>query len=437
MKVLIRGADILTADSGHEFIEQGDIVLDTVSGRIEFVGERFGGAYDEVIYAYGKLVTPGFINTHTHLAMTVFRGYGEDMELNRWLREKIWPKEAQLTDEVVYAGSILGIYEMLRTGTTSFVDMYFHEDATIEAVRHTGIRAFITPGIVESDGWEKRVEFTEELMHRELPKNVEIHTSIHGLYTCGPEVVKAVSELARKEQAFIHIHLLEAPWERKAIEERHGPNFLRRYRDEYGWFEDIRVLAAHAVWLTEEEIGLIAGKKFSVAHCPQSNLKLVSGVAPVWDYIVAGVNVSLGTDGAASNNNLDMLEEARVAAMLGKWRAGDPTSMTAKHVFEMMTIKGAQALGKDDIGVIAVGKQADLVVWDVTSGPWWYPRWHDKDGYYAHLIYSAPALSVERVFVGSREVLKNGLLTGVNVDLYALFDKLVSKFYGGGEKGDN
>jgi len=434
MRVLIRGADILTAGS-QGLVVQGDILIDSSSGNIEYVGEHFDGLYDEVIYAYGKLVTPGLINTHTHLAMTVFRGYGEDMELSKWLSEKIWPKEAELTDDVVYAGSVLGIYEMLMTGTTSFVDMYFHEEATIEAIKHTGIRAFITPGIIESEGWERRVEFTVDLLNRKLPPNIEVHTSIHGLYTCGPEVVKAVSDLAKHENLFIHMHLLEAPWERQAIEEKHGSDFLKRYRDKYGWFDDIRILAAHGVWLTDEEIRLVAGKKFSIAHCPQSNLKLVSGVAPVWMYIESGVNVSVGTDGAASNNNLDMLEEVRVAAMLGKWRAGDPTAMPAKLAFEMMTVKGAKAVGRDDIGSLEIGKKADLVVWNVSSGPWWYPQWGTEDGYYAHLIYSASSLSVERVFISGEEVFRNGALLKLNLDVYGLFNKVVGQFYGGGDKG--
>ncbi len=430
MRTLLRGANILTADEKNPYLRGADIVIE--DDKIVYVGERKEHEnIDRIQYLHGFLITPGFINTHTHLAMTLFRGWGEDMELGKWLNEKIWPYEAKLTYEDVYYGSVAGIKEMLSTGTTSFVDMYFFENATIDAIHDIGIRAFITPGIIERDGWRERVDEVVALKNSIKSDLVEVHLSLHGFYTCGPEVVEYVIEKAKQTGSFIHIHLLEAPWERGAIEEKHGKDFIKKYY-EMGMFDKVHVLAAHGVWINDEELEVLGEGSFALAHCPQSNLKLVSGIAPIWKYMKEGMVVSIGTDGAASNNNLDLLEEIRTAGMLGKFKAGDPEALPARELFYMLTKYGAKAVRRDDLGIIAPGKKADRVVWDIGNVEW-LPMWDTEMGMYAHLIYSVHSkASVKRTWVAGREVYRDGHLS-VPVNYKKGFEESVRRIFGGEE----
>jgi len=261
---------------------------------------------------------------------------------------------------------------------------------------------------------------------------VEIHLSIHGLYTCGPEVVEYVIAKAKETGAFVHIHLLEAPWERDAIAEKHGSDFIKRYYD-MGLFKDVHVLAAHGVWIDEKEAELLASSQFALSHCPQSNLKLVSGIAPIWKYLQQGMTVSIGTDGAASNNNLDILEEIRTAGMLGKFKAGDPEAMPAKTLFYMLTKYGAEAIKRPDLGVLEEGNKADLVVWDIKNVEW-LPFWDSEEGMYAHLIYSVhSASSVKRVWVNGKEVYRDGRLMA-SLSYEKGFEESVKRIFGGEEQ---
>ncbi len=428
MRTLLRGAYVLTADESKPFIKDADILIE--NDAIVYIGERKEHEFvDRIQYLYGFLITPGFINTHTHLAMTLFRGWGEDMELGKWLNEKIWPYEARLTDEDVYYGSVVGIKEMLSTGTTAFVDMYFFEQATIDAVHDIGIRAFITPGIIEKEDWKDRVDQVVTLRNSIRSDYVEIHLSLHGLYTCGPDVVEYVIAKAKESKAWIHMHLLEAPWERDAITQKHGREFIKRYYD-MGMFKDVHVLAAHGVWISEEELEILAEGDFSLSHCPQSNLKLVSGIAPIDHYLKHGMNVSIGTDGAASNNNLDLLEEIRVAGMLGKYKAQNPEALPARELFYMLTKYGAQAVKRNDIGVLKEGNKADLVVWSIEREEW-LPNWDTEEGMYAHLIYSVHSkASVSRTWVGGREVYREGRLM-VDIPYLEGFSMSVERIFGG------
>ncbi len=428
MRTLLRGAYVLTADENKPMLKDADILIEDDS--IVYIGERKEHEFiDRVQYLYGYLITPGFINTHTHLAMTLFRGWGEDMELGKWLNEKIWPYEAKLTDEDVYYGSIVGIKEMLSTGTTAFVDMYFFEQATIDAVHDVGIRAFITPGVIEKEGWQDRIDQIVALRNTLRSDYVEVHLSLHGLYTCGPDVVDYVIEKAKETGAFVHVHLLEAPWERQSIEEKHGKDFIKKYYDK-GLFNDIHVIAAHGVWMSDEEVELLANANFALAHNPQSNLKLVSGIAPIWKYLQAGMTVSIGTDGAASNNNLDLIEEVRTAGMLGKYKAENPEALPSKELFYMLTRYGAKAVQRDDIGVLAEGNKADLVVWNIDNVEW-LPFWDTEEGMYAHIIYSVHAKSsVKRVWVAGKEVYRDGHLMA-DIPYIEGFRASVKRLFGG------
>ena len=428
MRILLRGASVLTADSKQPYITDADVLIE--NDEIVYVGKRIDHNHvDRIQYLYGYLITPGFINTHTHLAMTLFRGWGEDMELDKWLNEKIWPYEARLDEEAVYYGSVVGIKEMLSTGTTSFVDMYFFEDATIKAVHDIGIRAFITPGVIEKDGWRDRVDQIVDLRNSIQSNLVEIHLSLHGFYTCGPEVVNYVIEKAIETGMFIHIHLLEAPWERDAIVAKHGKDFIKRYYD-VGMFSNVHVIAAHGVWINDEELEILSNSRFALSHCPQSNLKLVSGIAPIWKFKNKGLNISIGTDGAASNNNLDIVEEVRTAGMLGKYKARDPKAMTAKELFFMITKYGAKSVLRDDLGVVAKGKKADIVVWNIENVEW-LPYWDTEEGMYAHIIYSVHSkASVRSVWVSGREVYREGNLIS-DIDYEQGFASSIERIYRG------
>ena len=405
MRILIqRAAVIARPDEG--IVPAADVVVEGKYFAGVFGPGEAQGEFDRVIDGEGKLLVPGFVNAHTHLAMTLFRGFAEDLPLRDWLEKKIWPAERKLTGEIVYWFSLLGLAEMIRTGTTAFADMYFFMEEVGRAVEEAGLRALLSYGIIAptSDRIEPELRKAEAFAREwngAADGRIRCALSPHAPYTCGPEVWREAVALAKELKLPLHTHLAETKHEVDGHRERHGKSPVQ-WLEELGVFA-VPVLAAHCVWVDEKDIDILAAHNVSVAHCPSSNLKLASGIAPAWAMIRGGVNLAIGTDGAASNNTLDMVREMRLAALLAKARAEDPRAMPAPEALSSATRRGAQALGwGKDLGAIAEGYVADCVLFDV--GAVHFVPGHDP---LADLVYTACGADVEMVMVGG-EILMEG-----------------------------
>jgi 5-methylthioadenosine/S-adenosylhomocysteine deaminase len=337
-------------------------------GTIAAIGAPGGlrpGAEDTRIAGDGKIAFPGLINAHTHAAMVLLRGLADDAPLDRWLRDHIWPVEARLTEDDVYWATALGLIEMLRGGTTQLADMYFHVDAVARAVRDVGLRATISYGIIADrlDGRGRaELDAAERLIeewHGAADDRIRCAVSPHAVYSCGAEVWEAAVALAGRYTVPIHTHLAETEKEVVDWTQTNGISPTRSL-ERYGALE-LPLLAAHCVHLGEDDIELLASRTTTAVHCPSSNAKLASGVAPVPALLRAGVNVALGTDGAASNNNLDLGREMRLALFLQKAVLGRVDALDAVQALSMATVNGARALDRRT-GTIAPGARADLVL---------------------------------------------------------------------------
>lgn len=403
--LLIKNAMIVTMDDDKNIIPRADILID--HGLIEKIGQLGDINVDpdmEVINGADKVAMPGLINGHTHAAMTLFRGYADDLALQEWLETKIWPREAHLTPEDVYWGSKLAIVEMIKGGTTCFADMYWHPDEVAKAVQESGIRASLCGVLVSTlptadDLLKQAVGFVE----RWQKKNGRITTMFgpHALYTCKMEHLQEIGMYARKLDVGIHIHLLETKDERKNIEEFAGlgPFQVLEKAD----LLDLPILAAHCVYIDDIEIDLVKSRPFHPVHNPGSNLKLASGIAPVPEYIEAGIPVCLGTDGAASNNNLDIFEEIRMAALIHKVDKSDPTVVSAYQALEMATRNGAVALGlKEQTGQIKEGMKADIILVGLKK-----PHLRPLHDVVAQLVYSASASDVVDTIIDGTVIMRD------------------------------
>jgi len=410
MSLLIRGAAVLTMEQGVRIMENGEIAVE--GPLITHVGPA-GSAppqnWERIIDGGGLLAMPGLVNCHTHAAMTLLRGYADDLPLMQWLTEKIWPVEEKLEGEDVYWGTLLCCLEMIRAGTTTFADMYFHMHHAARAVERAGLRASLCRGMIgAAPGAENALEYSRRFVrdwHGAAGGRITAMLGPHAPYTCPPDFLRRVIELAGELNVGIHIHLAETRSEIEEIGGKYGKTPVA-LMDDLGLFE-LPVLAAHCVHLTEEEIGILAAKHVGVAHNPESNMKLASGIAPVTALLAAGVTVGLGTDGAASNNNLDLWEEMRSAALLQKAVTGDPMALPAPAALSMATVNGAAALGLKDVGLLKPGYRADIILVDLQR-PHLYPR-HDLA---AHLVYAAHSADVHTVLVDGRILMeKRRILT--------------------------
>ncbi|MXV62682.1 amidohydrolase family protein [Natronorubrum sp. JWXQ-INN-674] len=403
----ITGGQVLLPDIT---VARADVLIDQDDGEILEIGDDLAGDVDETLDASDSLVTPGFVNGHCHVAMTLLRGYADDKSLDAWLQEDIWPTEAELTPEDVNLGAKLGLLEMIKSGTTAFADMYFMVPQIADAVEEAGLRARLGHGIVTvaSDDEEARADAREGLeVARELDGRADgrISTAFmpHSLTTVGAEYLDEFVPQAREIGVPIHYHANETANEVAPIVEERGVRPMA-YAAERGMVEPEDFIA-HGVHLDESEIALLAEAGTSVIHCPASNMKLASGMAPVQRMLDAGVTVGIGTDGAASNNDLSMLDEARDAAMIGKIAGEDASAVPAEAVVEMMTQGSADAIGLDT-GYLEEGAPADLAVIDLEQAHL-TPR-HDL---VSHLAYAAAAADVRhtvcdgQVLMRDREVL--------------------------------
>jgi 5-methylthioadenosine/S-adenosylhomocysteine deaminase len=410
MKILIKNCTVIPLQGRGIIWEQGEIAIEgniiVACGPKGTIGEE--ESFHKVIDRSGLVAIPGFVNTHTHSAMTLMRSYADDLPLMQWLSEKIWPMEEKLTGDAVYWGSMLSILEMVKSGTTTFADMYFYMNEVAKAVVTTGMRAVLSRGMIGvGPNGQFALEDSERFIREWHGKeNGRIMTMLgpHAPYTCPPEYLQKVMSLAEKLQVGIHIHLAETRDEIKQIRDQYHKTPVELVADE-GLF-NYPTIAAHCVHLTEGDIEILATKGVGVAHNPESNMKLASGIAPIPSLLKAGVKVGLGTDGAASNNNLDMLEEMRTAALLHKVSTQDPTVLSSYEALHMATLGGAEALGiSHQVGSIESGKKADIVLLDFNK-PHLYPR-HQ---FCAHLVYAAKASDVDTVIIDGKIILEEGRL---------------------------
>ncbi len=417
--LLIKNADwITTQNENRDVLRNASILIR--DGVIEEVGSTSVGSADVELDAKGKIALPGLINTHTHLSMTMFRGFADDMLLQDWLQKKIWPLEAKHTDETCYFGALLGSAEMIMSGTTTLVDMYFHMEAVAKAVGESGLRGFLSYGIVDQfDQAKARQErentrkFFENIQALENPR-IRFALGPHAPYTCSEETLLWAKDFAEKNGAIIHIHIAETRREQADFQKQHGMRVVE-YLDKIGALSK-NMLAAHCVWLTKSEVELLAKAGVSVAHCPVSNMKLASGgVAPLPEMFDRGIAVGLGTDGASSNNTLDMFETMKVCALLHKAHRWDPTVLNAQKVLDLATIGGARALGVErEIGSIEIGKRADIILIN-GKRPNMMPI-HGKDTVVSDLVYSVSSGNVDTTIVDGSVLMQDREIKTVNLD---------------------
>lgn len=415
-RLLIEGATVITLDGDNHIYSPGDIICE--GNCLIYVGPSKPWQHDkfhQIVSGKSKVVIPGLVNTHTHAAMTLFRSYADDLALHPWLKEKIWPLEAKLTPEAVYWGSLLACLEMMEAGVTTFADMYFFMEQTARAVTESGLRADLSVGMagVDAKAGQKALEqgslFVQEYQGM-AEGRINCRLGPHAPYTCPQPFIIKVLETAQEINCGIHIHLAETKLEVAELVKETGLTPIEFYHEALQKVGMVPSLAAHCVHVNDRDIDILAQDKIGVAHNPGSNLKLASGFAPLQALLHRGVSVGLGTDGAASNNNLDILEEARLAALIHKCTSGDPTAISANQALRLATIEGAKVLGMDDqIGSLEVGKQADLVLLNEDS-PHLYPK-HDI---VSRLIYSARASDVDMVLVAGKIVVQDGIAVTIN-----------------------
>ncbi len=392
-----------------------------------FPKEIYPEAGDTILEGNNLLALPGLIDTHTHSAMILFRSYADDLALMDWLQTMIWPAEEHLDDDIVYWGSLLAFAEMIRGGATAFCDMYMFVEATARAATDIGMRGNIARGLagVSPTGdaaLAENISFYQN-WNGAADGLIRVMLGPHAPYTCPAAYLRKVRDAALAHGIPIHIHLAETKGEVETCLARHGVTPIRHMAD-LGLF-DAPTLAAHCVHVTDEDIEILAEKKVCVAHNPGSNLKLASGFAPVTKMRKAGVTVGLGTDGASSNNKLDMFAEMRLAALIHKANELDPFAVTAKDALDMATKDGAKCLGYTDLGELAEGNLADIILVD-RSGLHWQPTLDSV----SLSVYAANSMDVDTVLINGRVVLRKKEFTTIDTEkLKAEVARVTKKLY--------
>jgi len=415
--LLISGGTIVTMNEKREIIEDGAVAVS--NGEIFLIGKRLDIAKQvipkRIINATGKVIIPGLINTHTHVPMTLFRGISDDLDLQDWLTKYIFPAEAKNVDEqFVRAGTRLGLAEMIRGGTTTYCDMYYFEDAIADESKKAGVRGVLGETIIDFPVADNKTNAEAMAYAERFVKKWQNDPLIvpaiapHAPYTVSTEHLKAIRALSDKYNAAVVTHIAETKKERDDIKKQYGDTPMT-YLNKIGFLSN-RVIAAHTVWITDNEIDIMKRIGVGSAHCPQSNMKLASGVAPVPAMLAKDLAIGLGTDGAASNNDLNMWEEMDTAAKLHKLISGDPKTLPAEQAFEMATIRGARALHLDSlIGSLEAGKRADIDIVDLddlNQTPYY--------NLYSHLVYATKANDVRTVIINGRLVMLDRRLLTLN-----------------------
>ena len=413
MRILIKDIDLLPIKGNGEIIKNTNIYI--VDNKIFHIGDLLEDIdVERVIDGKNKLAMPGLINSHTHIGMSLFRNYADDLPLHEWLTQKIWPVEDKLNSKDLYWGSLLSMVEMIQSGTTTFCDMYFFMEEVAKGVEESGMRAMLTRGLVEDkSNPDKKINEARDLYRNWHGKaNGRIRTMIapHAPYTCSDEFLLRTIDLARELNTGIHIHLSET---KKEVEDSYsllGKSPIKHVYD-LGMF-DIHTLAAHCVHVDDADIEIMAEKSVYPVNNPGSNLKLASGFAPVDKMLKSGIRVALGTDGSSSNNNLNMFEEINLAAMINKAVNMDAVSVPSLSALEMATINGAMALDWNyEIGSIEVGKKADIILIDIDK-PHFYPR-HNM---VSALTYSAQGSDVDTVIIDGKIVMEKRIIRTLDIE---------------------
>ena len=406
--VLVKGGMIVTMDAERRVIKDGAVAIKDSRivwiGSQDEIGEQFIPA--QTLDASGKVVIPGLVNSHGHWAMTLFRGLADDAPLEAWL-DKIWKVEAeQINADTMVAGTELAMVEMIRGGTTCAADMYWYYNESFDAVINAGFRMVNGPSFADIPGFEERKKESYDAAIALLDRYqgqplVQQCVQAHATYTTNLKILEDIRKIAEDRDLLFITHAAESKGEMVMMQEKYGMTPIE-VLDSVGLLTE-KTLLAHCVHLSDAEIERMAETGASVAHCPSSNLKLSSGIARVADMLKAGVNVAIGTDGPASNNDLDMFHEAQLAALVQKGVTGDPTVLPAEQVFAMMTIDGARAVGLGDkVGSLEVGKLADLAVIDFDS-----PNLTPCYDLYSHFIYAAAASDVNDVMIHGKMLMQD------------------------------
>ncbi|MFH0987088.1 MAG: amidohydrolase [Candidatus Micrarchaeota archaeon] len=410
MTVLIKNARTL------ESAERKDILID--GSRIaQIAGAGAIKNADEKIDASGMLAMPGLVNMHTHIAMSMYRGYADDMELMDWLQNKIWPLEDKtLNDDFVNLAVELSCAEMIKSGTTSFLDMYTFQLKVGGLISKIGMRGYLGEAFFDfkSKDYEqgKALDFAKKFASSEFPKLITPVIAAHAPYTCCEDTLIKTKEIANKHDMLYHIHVAETKKEQDDIQKQKGKRVVK-------YLDDIKVLdkktiAAHCVWLDDSEIDIFAKRGVTVAHCPNSNMKLASGPAPIKKMLAKNVNVAIGTDGCASNNTLDLFREIKSAALLSKLSTMDATAVSAREAVEMATANAYKTLGLD-CG-LQQGKLADIILVDLRK-----PHLTPIYNAHSHMVYAANGSDVDTVIVNGKILMKSRKLK--TIDEQALLEK--------------
>jgi len=414
--------NLVTCDSEFHVYREGLLVVE--DDHIAYCGpydQAWLGKCSETVDYEGAWIMPGLVNCHTHSAMTLLRGIRDDSNLHEWLEDYIWPAESQFTAEVTTKAVQFALAEMLLSGTTTFNDMYNPHGVDIkqvyQAVRQSGMRCYFSPTLFTSpaETAEETLIRTRAIIEEILSyddKDFQVMVAPHSPYACDEDLLKGSVDLARELDLRLHIHVAETQNENKIILERYGKRPLAFLKG-LGYLEQPAIFA-HGVELNPSEIADLATSPVSIAHNPISNLKLASGVAPVTNLLVAGVTVGLATDSVASNNNLDMFEEGRTAALLQKMWVGDASQFTIEQALKAQTIEGAKALGLEDkIGSLEVGKQADFIAIQPKGRIHLYPL----ENMLSHLVYAVKGSDVQDVYIAGEQVVRDGQVLTVNVNI--------------------
>jgi 5-methylthioadenosine/S-adenosylhomocysteine deaminase len=410
---------VFTVDAGDTMLLPGAVEID--DGTISWVGDpwQVPAAAGTEVRQLGGLLMPGLVNCHGHAPMTLVRSAGDGLPLDRWLSETVWPREALLRDEDVYWGMVLGAAEMLCNGITTSCEQYRHPDPVIEAVIDSGIRAVYTPGIFDVPGaesrdtWEGLLDEACSLFDAMDGREGRLHLGFgpHAAYSVPREGLRVIAAEAQRREALLQIHLSETQAECQQVRDSYGMSAPALLEAE--GVLDGRVLAAHSVWLDEDDLGIVAGHDVAVAHCPGSNGKLGAGVAPLRDLLDRGVRVGLGTDGPASNDDLHLWDEMRLAALLARATAADPGAVTSAGALRLATRGGGEALGLP-VGTLEVGHPADLIRLR-TDDARFTPSVNDAE-LLGHLVWAGAGYLVTDVWVGGEYVVEGGRCTRIDGD---------------------
>lgn len=408
-KRVIKNVNIVTLNANFDVLLNYAILID--GAKISKIAQSVDEVGAEVYDAQGQWVMPGFVNTHTHLPMTIFRGLADDLPFEEWLYKKIWPAEKKfLNKDSIRIGSELGILEMIQGGTTTFNDMYFFSHDIAEVVARSGIRGFIGESVVDFpthtyQNLEEALQINKSLIekYKDHP-NVRPSISAHAPYSCSPETIQEVKALARENDLVYNIHISETQEEVQESLTKKGKRPVE-YLNDLGVL-DKKTIGAHCVWLNEEEIQIYKASGSHVSHNPSSNLKLACGFAPIQEFIKNGINVAVGTDGAASNNNTDMIEEMRLSTLIHKGTSNDPTVLNSRTSLRMVTQNGANALGMGkQLGSIEEGKIADLIFIDLNK-----PRSTPIYDVHSTLVYAAHSGQIQSVMINGEFVMKDKVI---------------------------